>query len=214
MTLVELMIVVAVIAIMVGAFGTSVRRTVKEQRSAAAAREIVRIFRDAKLNAGVLHIAHAVVVKPLTGVVRTLRSGTNSCLATDWAALDTQCTAATVARRAMGSECVTVDFEIAPWTFPSDPSLRIRELMLSGGSPPGADVPSDLVRTICFSPNGSTFHAQSAETLSDKNETSTGGDLGGGFLFQLDRANALNPADEFVPRHVLVPLNGLAKVVR
>ncbi len=215
-TLVELMIVVMVIAVMAGAFGTSVRRTVIEQRSAGAAREIVRMVRDARLSARVLRVAHAVVVNPTTGVVRTLRAATNSCLATSWPTLETQCAAASAEQRAMGTECVSVDFTSTPWSFPGSPTFRLRELVLAGTTPPGDDTLSDLVRTICFSPNGTVFHATGTDPLTDRNQTSGGGTLGGGFMFQIDmiRPGESAPSPDFVPRQLLVTLNGLAKVVR
>lgn len=215
-TLVELMIVVMVIAVLAGAFGTSVRRTVIEQRSAAAAREIVRMARDAKLSASVLRVAHAVVVNPTTGVVRTLRAGTNSCLATSWAALEAQCATATAEQRAMGTECVSINFTSPPWSYPGSPRFLIREVMPSGTTPPSDDILSELVRTICFSPNGTVFHATGTDTLNDRNETSTGSALGGGFLFQIDmiRPGEGSPSPDFVPRQLLVTLTGLAKVVR
>jgi hypothetical protein len=85
--------------------------------------------------------------------------------------------------------------------------------MLSGS--PGTDILSDAVRTMCFSPNGTLYHAQGTDTLSDVNATAAG-ELGGGFLFQIDmiRPGDAVPSPDFVPRQVLVPLHGLPKVIR
>ncbi len=223
-TLIELMIVVVIISIITGAFGVSVRRTMLEQRMAGAAREIVRMARNAKLSASVLHVAHALRIDPDNARVRTLRAGTNSCLTTNWVALDQQCTAKEKERIA-GTECISADFGSPPWSPPQAPSFRLRELLLSTATPPTADTLTADVRTICFSPNGTVYHGQRNEALRDANAvagvadpdgTQSMGPLGGAFLFQLDllRPGESEPAAEFVPRQVLVPLSGLAKVIR
>ena len=149
------------------------------------AREIVSMVRDARLRARVLRVAHAVRVKPLTGVVRILRAGTNSCLTTAWETLDAQCTSATAQERAMGTDCVTADFGSAmPWTSPGSPRFIVRELMMSG-APPATDILSDAMRTMCFSQRD-PLSRSGTDTLSVANATAVGGELGGGFLFPID----------------------------
>jgi prepilin-type N-terminal cleavage/methylation domain-containing protein len=234
MTLVELMIVVMVIAIMAGAFGSSVRRTMLEQRMGSAAREIVRLVRDAKLRASVLRVAHAVRFDPGNVRVRVLRAPTNSCIATNWVDLDNKCSAASEAQRALGRECLSTDFGSPPWTYPQAgydeaPTFRLREALISAttGDP---DVLSSDLRTICFSPNGTIYHGQRAQALTDANKVFAAdadpkkdGALGGGFLFHIDLIRKGEPDPDstenpekksFVARQVLVPLNGLAKVLR
>jgi|GEM_PF-3743702 len=214
-TLVELMIVVVIISVLAGTFGTSVRRTVLEQRAGAATRQIVQLVRDARLNASVLRIAHAVLFDPAHSRVRMLHAAYNSCTAANWTALDTQCSNATDSVRASGTECQSIDLAEPPWSYPGAPYLRLRELLLSGGTTPGPDVVSADSRLICFAPNGSVFQAAAGGAL-DANFTTGGVSLGGGFLFQLDMLwpGATETTTAFVPRQVLVPFNGLAKVVR
>jgi type II secretory pathway pseudopilin PulG len=228
-TLVELMLVVLVMSVLATAFGTSVSRTIIEQRMAGAAREVVRVMRDAKLKASVLRVAHAVVVDPATVSVRTLWSDSTSCLlptlgnvGTAWSQIDSNCTAASATDRATGKQCLVTNFSEPPWTYPSGPAFRLRELLISPDVPPKADSLSAAMRTICFSPNGTLYHGRGSAPLTDANSVAEVLDassnpvtLGGGFLFQIDmlREGESEPKD-FVSRQVLVPLNGMAKVIR
>jgi hypothetical protein len=68
---------------------------------------------------------------------------------------------------------------------------------------------------VCFSPGGTVFHSQGTATLTTDNTVAGGGSLGGGFMFQVAmlRAGEVEPTD-LVPRELLVPLNGVAKVIR
>ncbi|MFT3924971.1 MAG: prepilin-type N-terminal cleavage/methylation domain-containing protein [Myxococcales bacterium] len=214
-TLVELMIIVMIIAILAGAFGVSVRRTVLEQRGAAAARQITSLVRDAKLSASVLRVAHTVRFDPANGTVRVLHAANNSCLAANWEALNVQCANASLFGQ-LGTECTTMSLVEQPWSLPGGPTFRLRELLPDGTTPPGPDTQSKDVRLVCFSPNGTVYQSIGGGAMTSDGKTAGGVSLGGGFMFQIDvvRPGESDPSPDFVARQVLVPLNGMAKVFR
>jgi prepilin-type N-terminal cleavage/methylation domain-containing protein len=205
MTLVELMIVVVVIAIMAGAFAPSVRRTVLEQRAAAAAREFVRILRDARLRTTTLRRAHLVYIDPTNANVRLLRGSNNSCLMPTWTTVNTACTNDVIGL-ANGNVCTQVNFSQAPWSMAGTWNIELAELPLSGGS-------SAVARSICFAPNGTVYHAAGALDASPLSATN---DVSGGFLYELRMVRpGLTAAESgLVPRQILVPLSGMARLVR
>lgn len=205
-TLVELMFVVVLVSVLAGALAPSVRRTLMEQKLATAARDLVRIIRDAKQKAATSRLAHLVHVDPGAGEVRVLRGINSSCAAQNWLARNAFCNDSEVRRR-MGVECLVASMDNVSYALSDTTSIRLREWV--------GDQAESVARSICFAPNGLTYTARKA--IGEEALTLPKDDLGGGFLFEVQMRLLGASAEEqdlVPPIPVLVPTNGSPRVVR
>lgn len=198
-TLVELMIVVAIISASVLAFAPGISRAMRDQAVSTAARELIRIGRRARSETFGYLRAHLIWITPSTGRVQLLRAPTNSCLLTAWADSQTDCTADASKR---GGRCLE-DVSITNWTSRTTISLY---------EDAGNDSYNQLSRALCYAPNGVVSHAQVSDiskVASGLLETTTGG----GFVYALLTGTSPPTSSSRVHR-VLFPLGGSPRGMR
>jgi type II secretion system protein H len=204
-TLVELMVVVLVIAVLAMAVAPSVRRTMIEQKLTWAARDLMRVIRDARQNATVTRLAHLVHIDPANRQVRVLRGVNGSCLAQNWAARSDYCTENAELRR-VGIECLTLSFDDPDYSIPDTMEVTLAEVV-------GANA-STAARSICFSPGGRTYQAPGAIGATP---LSLADNVGSGFLFEVGMKRVKTTAgevDALKSLWVLAPTNGYPRLVR
>jgi prepilin-type N-terminal cleavage/methylation domain-containing protein len=206
-TLIELMIVVVIVSGLAGLFAPSVRRTVLEQRGGSAAREVVKFFREARIQTMSDRRARAVYVNPAASSIRILPGTNGSCLVPNWSDVNTSCTSALEGSPLLTqtAACQSLRLDREPWSILGSNTIELREI-----DKDSAAVSTE--RLICFAPNGGVWHqsgALSSGSLTDENSVE------GGFLFQLAMVRAgQSSSPELLKRQVLVPLNGLARLLR
>lgn len=199
------MIVVLIIAALATAVAPSVRRTMMEQKLTWAARDLMRVIRDARQNATVTRLAHLVHIDPGSRQVRVLRGVNGSCLAQNWTARNDRCNERAELRRT-GLECVLLSLDDPNYSIPGTMQVTLAEAV--------GDASVVRPRSICFTPGGRTYQATGAFGSAP---LSLADDVGSGFLFEvgMQRVEAMaGEADTLKSLWVLAPTNGYPRLVR
>lgn len=199
------MVVVLVIAVLATAIAPSVRRTMIEQKLTGAARDLVRVIRDARQNATVTRLAHLVHIDPENRQVRVLRGVNGSCLAQNWTARNDRCTENAELRRT-GLECVFLSLDDPDYAIPGTMQVTLAEAV--------GDASLSRPRSICFSPGGRTYQSTGALGVTP---LSLADDVGSGFLFEvgMERVKTVTgEVDTLKSLWVLAPTNGYPRLVR
>jgi prepilin-type N-terminal cleavage/methylation domain-containing protein len=208
-TLVELMMVVAIIAASTLAFSPGISRAVADRRVSSAARELIRIGRRARADSFGYLRAHLVWITPATGRVMLLRGTNNSCLLPDWNAISADCPGTATGVR--GQRCLEQVF-ISAIAGPSAMAMR-EELVSSAGVASYATT----ARALCYAPSGVVYHgtgttlgvAAAAATLSEANSAT----IKGGFVYTL-HTGTVDPVSTDRVHRVLFPLGSSARSLR
>jgi prepilin-type N-terminal cleavage/methylation domain-containing protein len=187
-TLIELMTVLVILGVIAMATAPALMDSVHARRASEAASEVTRAFWMARVAAMGTGRAHLVRFDASgdggAGALAVLRAESNRCVAQDWS-----------------SDAVE--------RVGSYPSLGTSPLL--AGFRVEVRGPSDKL-DVCYEPVG--FPKWRSDTASRFASTTPGalGNAQGGWLFRIIRRN--NGASEGVPRHVLVPFGGTARISR
>ncbi len=211
-TLVELMMIVAIIGVSVVVFTPGFSRAMADRRVSLAARELIRVGRRARADTFGYLRAHLLWINPANGTVQLLRGPTNSCtLPTAWAGPWSDC--ATTATGMSGQRCVENLFLSSMAT--STRSISLWEETPNGGS----TTYGQTGRALCFQPSGVTMYG-SGSTVATATATLladnlAGGGINGGIVFSLlDGQTAPGTALGQHVHRVLFPMSGSARVLR
>lgn len=207
-TLVELMMVVAVIAASTLAFAPGIGRAVADRRVSSATRELIRIGRRARSDSFGYLRAHLIWITPATGRVMLLRGPNNSCLLPDWNAISADCPSTATGVR--GQRCLE---QVFISSIAGSGSMAMREeTVTSAGVASYATTP----RALCYAPNGLVYHQTGANLtaaltagLSELNTTA----IGGGFVYTLHTGTSSPISTDRVHR-ILFPLGSSARSLR
>ncbi len=188
-TLIELMVVVALVGIVAGLAAPSIADSLAERKTNETALDIVSIARRGRSEAVGYGRAH--MFSWDDGAQEfTLHRGTNNrCNAVNWAAIS-------------GGGCVTATCRA---------QLRMADSSSSGNvvtarwqARAGSDV------DLCFEPSGRVLWRSGLPRFSDRNLAGPEGNLQGGVVFEVLR----DGGTEGVIRRVVIPLGGDARLLR
>jgi prepilin-type N-terminal cleavage/methylation domain-containing protein len=204
-TLVELMMVVAIIGISMLAFAPSFGKAMADRRISTATRELIRIGRRARSDTFGYLRAHLLWVQPEAARIQLLRGPTQSCTAPLWATIQSDCTADT--NEPSAQRCLE-NIDLTKST--SGDKIALREELIVGGRP----AYSSVSRAICWAASGQVFMASNnalataASALSDSNTVS------GGVVFTLHSGedDPVIPPDTV--HRVLFPLGSTPRALR
>lgn len=207
-TLVELMMVVAVIAASTLAFAPGIGRAVADRRVSSATRELIRIGRRARSDSFGYLRAHLIWITPATGRVMLLRGPNNSCLLPAWGTIAGDCPSTATGVR--GQRCLEQVFISS--LAGSGSMVMYEETVTTAGVASYAQTP----RALCYASNGVVYHgtgttlaATMTAGLSDLN-TAT---IMGGFVYTLHTGTTSPVSTDRVHR-VLFPLGSSARSLR
>lgn len=207
-TLVELMMVVAIIAASTLAFAPGIGRAVADRRVSSATRELIRIGRRARSDSFGYLRAHMIWITPATGRVMLLRGPNNSCLLPDWNAISADCPSTTTGVR--GQRCLEQLFISS--LAGSGGSMVMREETVTAAGVAGYGTSP---RALCYAASGLVYHGTGADltaadaALSDLNTTA----IKGGFVYTLHTGTA-DPVSTDRVHRVLFPLGASARSLR
>jgi len=204
-TLVELMMVVAIIAASTLAFAPGIGRAVADRRVSSATRELIRIGRRARSDSLGYLRAHLIWITPATGRVMLLRGPNNSCLLSNWSAISADCPSTATAT--LGPRCLEQVF-VAALGGPT--SIAMREETLAGAGVASYGTPA---RALCYASSGVVYQATgttlalASAALSDLNT------VNGGLVYTLHTGTG-NPVSTDRVHRILFPLGSSARALR
>lgn len=220
-TLIELMVVVAIIAVLITYAVPGINRSVADRRAATAVSEIVRIGNRARAAAQSGKPAHLVVIRESVNgqsLVQLLRGTTGACALQNWTAADALCPPPEAGRApGVAEPCpeflnlgqgdwLHLPHEIRVRLVPQGSDSNLPALLQNGG---GNTV------SVCYERNGSTFWSVNplgpTMTFSDLNQANA---AGGGFLFTVAAVNQVQNLVVGVPRVLSFPLGSAPRRVR
>ena len=206
-TLIELMMVVAIIAASTLAFAPGIGRAVADRRVSSAARELIRIGRRARSDSLGYLRAHLIWITPATGRVMLLRGPNNSCLLSQWDSISADCPA-DVVHGTPGQRCLE---QVSVGAIGGGPtSIAMNEETLSGAGVAGYGT---APHALCYAASGVVYHATGATlalataALTDLNT------VNGGLVFTLHSGTG-NPAKTDRVHRILFPLGSSARSLR
>lgn len=203
-TLVELMMIVAIIGISVTAFSPGFSRAMAARRVSMAARELIRVGRRARSDTFGYLRAHLIWITPAAGRVQLLRGRTNSCLLTVWKPVLDTC--ATATRR----DCLE-DFTLD--SMAGGGTITMYEEIYAGADVKYVDQAKG--RALCFAPNGVTYYGQGADiaTATAALSETISTDIPGGFVYALHTGTG-EPTKDMRVHRVLFPLGASPRALR
>ena len=194
-TLLELMVVVAIIGVVAAAAAPTIGDARADARANEVANDIVRALRHARSSAAGYGRAHLVVHDPAggggDGSIYIYRGINNRCNANPWPAL--------TAAGCTDANAMCVD------------TVESQQQVL-GASRYRIQLPAMAGAQICFEPTGITRWRRSVATPFTDSNADVGGALGGGFLFTVQRYTP--SGDRGVQRRVMLPLGSDARIYR
>ncbi|MET0286229.1 MAG: type II secretion system protein [Polyangiales bacterium] len=212
-TLVELMMIVAIIGISTMVFTPGFSRAMADRKVSLAARELIRVGRRARADTFGYLRSHLLWINPSARTVQLLRGPTNSCTLVNWSEVVGDC----------GTGLANNQHRCVENLWMSDLSgtrtISIFEETISGGS----TTYSTTGRALCFQPSGVMMYGSganlataSAPTTLQRDNISGNGGVNGGFIFSLlDGANAPTSSDTSKRVHrVLFPMGGSPRSMR
>jgi prepilin-type N-terminal cleavage/methylation domain-containing protein len=193
-TLIEALMVVAIIGILAAATGPAMYQALAERRAAEASIDLVRVTRRARSEAAAYGRAHLMRWQSSSdgGSFEVFRGISSSCIANDWATI------------------------IAAGACDATPTMCVDRLDLASSryDTGTVDVRANEVASsatfidLCFEPTGRTLHRTTATgTFTDSNT------INGGYVFRFQRYDSAGNV-EGVARRVVIPLGGDARVLR
>jgi Tfp pilus assembly protein FimT len=214
-TLVELMMIVAIIGISTLVFTPGFSRAMADRRVSLAARELIRVGRRARADTFGYLRAHLLWINPSARTVQLLRGPTNSCTLVNWNEVAGDC--ATTLSGTNQQRCAENLF-LASMSGSTRTISLFEETITSGST-----TYSSVGRALCFQPSGVMMYgsgtsltaAASATTLQRDNISGNGG-VNGGFIFSLldgDSAPSSGDTSKRVHR-VLFPMGGSPRSMR
>jgi prepilin-type N-terminal cleavage/methylation domain-containing protein len=189
-TLLELLIVVAVIATVAMLAGPALQQTVGEHRAATAALDLVRLGRRARSESLAFGRAHLMRIDANAETVRVYRGITNSCRTNDRALITA------VACGAPGTSCID-SMDLTSHTYRRG-SIGVYMAITSGNA----------LLDACYRPSGVVeFRTTAVGTFSDLNTNA------GGWIVTLQREDDDDGAIG-VARRILIPHGGDTRILR
>jgi len=232
-TLMEMMIVLAVIAIAVTLAAPAISNATRERRAGESTLDLVRLARRARSEAMaygrayLMRYTEASAPSYDVGRVQLYRGRSSGCNSNDWDSLADGILRDAIACPALGaaeasSFCVDqVNLENSDYSR-QGAIVQMRLLPPTGAGFRAVD--------LCYEPTGVMRHRSSNDAgtpptgwfreangfdyNNDGDTSDTNEDIGGGFLFEFRRMEGDPPAEVGVMRRVVIPLGGDARVLR
>jgi prepilin-type N-terminal cleavage/methylation domain-containing protein len=224
-SLIELMVVCAIIGLSVIAFAPSFVLSMADRRAAAAASEVVRIGRQARADAIGTQRPHLVWMRmddgaEESGIVQLLRGTSGPCDIQRWLALSLSC--AGINREADSRVCLaSLDLNTDRW-FRDPLQIRLRTVERNREAPAqlisALTAPDSNNYAICYEATGATRWAVLLGGLTDPvttfSERNDGLAAGGGFLFTAGVVDKNTSDVKSVPRVLAYPLGTTPRRLR
>jgi prepilin-type N-terminal cleavage/methylation domain-containing protein len=204
-TLVELMMVVAIIAASTLAFAPGIGRAVADRRVSSATRELIRIGRRARSDSLGYLRAHLIWITPDTGRVMLLRGPNNSCLLSDWSAISADCPGTATAK--LGPRCLEQVFVSA---LGGPTAIAMYEETLAGAGVAGY---SQSAHALCYASSGVVYHAPGTTLATASGGLTDLNDVNGGLVYTLHTGSGPPVSTDRVHR-ILFPLGSSARALR
>jgi prepilin-type N-terminal cleavage/methylation domain-containing protein len=219
-SLIELMVVCAIIGISITVLAPSFIHSMADRRAAAAVGEVVRLGRVARSDAIGTQRAHLVWIRPgfgpqSSGEVQLLRGTNGHCDLQDWPALSARCTGLETDSRVCLEQ---LDLNSARW-YRQPLEVRLRTVRV--GREQTADLmgalqaPEASSYLLCYEPNGTT-HWSTAPMVNPIafSELNTGAMAGGAVMFTIGVVDNTVNGTEGMPRVFAFPLGTTPRRLR
>jgi prepilin-type N-terminal cleavage/methylation domain-containing protein len=220
-SLIELMVVCAIIGISVIVFAPSFVHSMADRRAAAAVGEVVRLGRVARSDAIGTQRAHLVWIRPgfgpqNSGHVQLLRGTNAHCDLQNWLALAARCTGVESDDRICLEQ---LDLNTARW-YRAPFEVRLRTVRIGREQTPDLFsallAPETSSYAICYEPGGTTHWtvAPLANPITSFSELNANDMQGGAVMFTIGIVDNSNNTTEGMPRVFAFPLGTTPRRMR
>jgi prepilin-type N-terminal cleavage/methylation domain-containing protein len=220
-SLIELMVVCAIIGISVIAFAPSFVHSMADRRAAGALAEVVRLGRVARSDAIGTQRAHLVWIRPgfgpqNSGVVQLLRGTNAHCDLQNWLALSGLCTPLESDSRVCLEQ---LDLNTARW-FRAPFQVRLRTVRFGREQTPdlfsALRTPETSSYALCYEPDGTTHWTVGplANPITTFSELNANDMAGGAVMFTLGIVDNTTNTPEGMPRVFAFPLGTTPRRLR
>jgi prepilin-type N-terminal cleavage/methylation domain-containing protein len=206
-TLVELMMVVAIIAASTIAFAPGIGRAVADRRVSSATRELIRIGRRARSDSFGYLRAHLIWIVPASGRVMLLRGPNNSCLLPTWSTIAADCPS--TAAGVPGPRCLE---QVFLSSIGGPTPIAMNEETLSGA---GVAAYSSVPHALCYASSGVVYQAAGSDLTVATAALSDLNNVNGGVVYTLHTGiSTSTPVSTDRVHRILFPLGSSARALR